>query len=481
MTFPTLLPTFPPHALLEQEFAEHSPDTWRDLVKSVEDLEAQFGPLYVEHRAVRTKAPGEVVVPWALYIDGISFQDHDGVLGLWAHNLCSGKRHLLAALRSTENCNCGCSGWCSVRPILDMITWSGDAGQRGESPTAREHGMSWRSGLDDVYAERAGQPLRCKSALLFIKSDLKELCTSLGFPSTGSNIPCCICLCSRETWSDMSDVSPMGHGWGELDVATYDAAARACEVEVLLGRESYTEVRKHLDIDRRPIGARGRALTQSIPALNLERGDRLEPSACLPNTARFDEMRPGEGERVRISFWRRSRETRVRHRCPLFGEPLGLSPHRCLGVDWQHAKSLGTFSYYVNGFVHALIESSDFGGPATTALERQHNVLMELQRRMGVWLAAEMRQGRKRSLPNNFTSGMLGKKGSTVSLAAAETNDVLVFLVEEIFDRQVVPLVGSEWRAWGEAGKHLMNILSFFKVHKGGPTNAATQDQPLLF
>ena len=82
VTCPTLLPTFPPHALLEQEFAEHSPDTWRDLVKSVEDLEAQFGPLYVEHRAVRTKTAREVVVPWALYIDGISFQDHDGVLGL---------------------------------------------------------------------------------------------------------------------------------------------------------------------------------------------------------------------------------------------------------------------------------------------------------------------------------------------------------------------------------------------------------------
>ena len=115
--------------------------------------------------------------------------------------------------------------------------------------------------------------------------------------------------------------------------------------------------------------AHGRALTESIPALNLERGDRLEASARLPNTARFNDMRPDVGERVRISFWRRSRETRVRHRNPLLGEPLCLSPHRCLGVDWQHAKSLGTCQYYVNGFAHARIESSNFGGAATTAAD----------------------------------------------------------------------------------------------------------------
>ena len=70
---------------------------------------------------------------------------------------------------------------------------------------------------------------------------------------------------------------------------------------------------------------------------------------------------------------------------------------------------------------------------------------------MATWKETEDRCNRPRTLPNNMTSGMLGAKDDTVGLGAAEANDMLEFLVKEIFDKRVAPFEGELWRHWGEA------------------------------
>ena len=357
-----------------------------------------------------------------------------------------------------------------------MFEYSEEALSLGKWLGGRERGAPWRPDVDNHWSSLAGKPFGFKAARLFVKSDLKELCTTLGFASTATALaPCCICQCDHTTWTNLQELSPLGHGWPMFDFEAYDAACKRCERPVKLNRAQYSKVRQLLDFDRRKGGARGRALTEAIPELGLAKGDRLEPSVSLPIVSNFDSMRPEIGGNIEVMFWRRSEETRVRHRNPLISE--SLSPHRALGVDWQHGFSLGVFAYFINGFVYQLIEASTFAPAASTIAVRKLNVCSELQRRMATWKETEDRCNRPRTLPNNMTSGMLGAKGDTVGLGAAEANDMLEFLVKEIFDKRVAPFEGELWRHWGEAGHRLLAIRQFFARCKANPPLSAVQDQ----
>lgn len=69
-------------------------------------------PCYYEHKVVKDN-PGELVLPIALYIDGVPFSQTDSVLGWWLVNLVSGQRYLYGLLRKSTACRCGCRGYCS--------------------------------------------------------------------------------------------------------------------------------------------------------------------------------------------------------------------------------------------------------------------------------------------------------------------------------------------------------------------------------
>ena len=74
--------------------------------------------------------------------------------------------------------------------------------------------------------------------------------------------------------------------------------------------------------------------TAAVPELGLAKGDRPGPRVFFPIVASSDSLRPNIGESITVVFWRRSEETRARLRNPMISE--SFSPHRALGVDWQH-------------------------------------------------------------------------------------------------------------------------------------------------
>ena len=204
----------PAHVSLSEEILTGGDALRAQLQKAVD--ENAIGPVYEQHpKVLEAISQGQTPWPWAIYIDGISFQDRDSLIGFWVFNIVTRTRHLAAALRSSELCGCGCRGWCSFFVVWSMLAWSAKACLDSIWPTSRPYGVPWGEGRDGVWSSLAGQALGFVAVLLYIKCDLKEVSASLGLPALGSlRAPCPVCCCGRHNWSDMSGLSPLEHEWG---------------------------------------------------------------------------------------------------------------------------------------------------------------------------------------------------------------------------------------------------------------------------
>ena len=466
------LPTIPVHVAIVEEW--RSKDCRAALAKAIEN--GDLGDVYAEHPVVLGKADGEIVWAYALYVDGFSYRSHDNIIAYWVHSLPTRRRHLVAVVRAQELCSCGCRGWCTVYPIWLMLAWSMEAVQTGRWPTTREGEKAWRD-TDGFWAALGGNDLGLKAVCCFVKVDLKEVATSLGFAGVSTKeSPCSICCCTQADWDELTGLSALEHGWPPFTLEVFEAHTRPCEKRVRLGPADYSTIRALLEPDNRKQGNRGRCLTKAVPSLGLEAGDRLEPSPELPNTAAFDELRPGAGESLTVVFWRKSRETKVRRRNPIWSERTHFSPHRNLAADNLHLLSLGVTLYWINAVLHQLIADDAYGTKSTTKRERELGTLAALKQRMGPWRSAEAQAGRQRTLPGNFTEGMLGAPGGPVGLQGAESNDVCTFLVQAALPELRGKLVGERWGFLLECGDMLVRMLLVLKVHKGAVPVKAHKD-----
>eukprot|EP00969_Alexandrium_andersonii_P246987 10915701-Alexandrium_andersonii.AAC.1 len=82
--------------------------------------------------------------------------------------------------------------------------------------------------------------------------------------------------------------------------------------------------------------------------LGLRKGDRLEPNDDLPDIGLYESL---DAFPRTVLFWRPSRETKVRHRNPLFDGPthadvLGISV-LSLAIDTLHTLNLGVYQEFV--------------------------------------------------------------------------------------------------------------------------------------
>ena len=84
-------------------------------------------------------------LPIILYMDGVRYSSiiagrADSILGVWAYNAVTFRRHLLFSLRMADCCRCGCKGWCSLFPLFQSVRWSMDAVACGQRPLLRRGG-----------------------------------------------------------------------------------------------------------------------------------------------------------------------------------------------------------------------------------------------------------------------------------------------------------------------------------------------------
>ena len=194
--------------------------------------------------------------------------------------MLTGVRTLVAALRKSELCKCGCKGWDSVYQILLMLAWSFEALAVGKHPQTRHDGSPW--GEDVGRSSLSGAELGFKVALVLVKCDLAELSPSFGFPGVTSNIhPCLYCWETAEGWRNLRCLSSLGNGRQKtLEDLTH--ACERCETLIIVADENFPKLRAALKPDRREQGKLGLCVVIDVPELGLMKGDRLEPTPQMP-------------------------------------------------------------------------------------------------------------------------------------------------------------------------------------------------------
>ena len=93
-----------------------------------------WGPRWSEHEVVRSAGAGELVMPVALFLDGVNFQPRDDAVGFWMQSLTTNQRYLLLTLRQQWFCQCGCNGWCTLYAAFEYVAWLLSSLQAGVFP-----------------------------------------------------------------------------------------------------------------------------------------------------------------------------------------------------------------------------------------------------------------------------------------------------------------------------------------------------------
>ena len=409
-------------------------------------------PVYNNHPlVVAARAEGrDLPVPIALYVDGVSYRQTaagrtDSVTGWWVVNLLTGKRHLQSTVRKSDECLCGCRGWCTMHPIMSAIAWQLRALATGKRPTRTHTGKPW-----PVGQEPAALDLGFTACCVYVKGDWGEHSKTLGLaPPTQLHNPCQFCELSKGEIHSLDHLlgSPGGPPWPLRSASDYEAAVGMCEITVSL--ESPEDLKKlsralkwlKPDGGKRTAGIRTRGLTRdlAIGGANLRAGDRLEPSEVV---ADIGDLRGIECP-CELKFWR----TRIgidghpmdsiNHRNPIFARDLGIDPTTSLAIDSMHCVYLGLIQRWASAAIWRILLRNVTGVRGT----QDHIInigLQNLTASLRTWQQAEHVD--HSNWINAITIKMIGKArgysltrpdhpGAPLKLKAAECGLILKFLL----------------------------------------------------
>ena len=336
--------------------------------KNVLDL-----PVYLSNDTVRTSV--KKPVPMSLYLDGVQFISQasgrsESVLGLWAENIISGRRHYICGIKQADICSCGCRGWCTLQPVLQRIEWFFYGLQSGAVPKSHPDGSPYEPA--DPTAMRAGARLSRPAVLVWIKGDWAEHVHSLGLSSWSAvHAPCQFCKWGRD------DISEKGHlmckrfpEWPLRVGGDYEAACRACEVDVNI-RSKPDAVQLALALkwtkNKNHIGGLVCYRAVKINGTEVRPGDRLEPSASLGDIGALTDIPcPNKVVLWRPNFRSGKMCDPLSRRCPIFSTRLGTSPSANLAVDGLHTLALGVTMKYVSAGLWRLLLNDVYGVNAST-------------------------------------------------------------------------------------------------------------------
>ena len=456
------VPVHPPLELLKAEIRQ-TPNLAARVAEAINDH--LLPPRFLEHPVYLSKPHGSPVHPVSLYIDGIPFTRHDGVISVTVTHLVTKVPHLVALLRKSQVCRCGCKGWCSIFILMTFLRWQFEALARGEHPVARHDGEPFGDeGAEAVRASLAGTPLGFAIAVVFIKSDLMEYATTLGFPAVSSLAHLCpFCCVTKHEIGDVSGLSALGVGFAVKTFAQYLAACSRCEIRVAVDRLQFVALRAALQDDRSDGGGRGRCLVRDFPDLGLRRGDRLEPTPEMQSTDAInviDVSSPWpDGACLELLFWRRSGETLARRRNPLFAEHIGITP-QSLVVDFLHCFSLGTCKVVLAFFTWAFIDANVWGVPDPTREGVVENIVKRLEARLFAWYDSQRAVGRRRiSRVQQFKPSMIGNRDKPkLPLHGAETNAFARFSLDLVVEFWASIPLADRWHNGLHAAVQILDL-----------------------
>ena len=435
----------PPHEILKEEL-EQCPELSGDLQDRISRRE--LPPCYFQHPVVQAASEDENVHPAILYVDGVSFQKRDTLIGFWVYFLLSKTHHLCVALRKSRLCRCGCKGYCTFYKIFAFLHWSFLGGSRGEHPTERHDGP-WRES-DETRKAWAGESLCYKLAVCMLKCDISESCHTFGFPNWKHLFsPCTSCWATAEELFDFA-ISIMGLKQKNKTFADYTLACDSHELWLTVDKIQYTKIRGS-------IVPGGRELAIDIHELGLMKYDRLEPWEGLPDIGDFDHISVFP---ARILFWRPRKEQITHHRLPLFSEETGVT-NASFVFDWLHVLSLGVYQFFCMFIIHCLITANVWKVAATNEPERIRLSVMLLERELKHWYT---QQDKDITRISHLTPGMFGTcANQKLALQGAETNWFLPF-VAFLIDKYEAELPNAA--LCRKACKSLLRNLELIREHR---------------
>lgn len=443
-----LLPVRAPHEELVAEI-EADPGILRAA------REEAWPPSYWGHPTVRTAMDEEVVLPCALYVDGVPTTKRDGVTGFWCYNLVSCQRHLLAVLRKSELCKCGCKGFCSIWAVFQMLFWSFKALADGVWPSRGPFGERFPAGSERL--RRSGTAFPCKAVLLQVKGDWLEFTSTFGMANWRTAVaPCFMCHCTTSNMYEFMQFAPGSNTFPPASASDYAAACAGCRITTMISRADHADLKASLRYDKRKVGARGRAVQKDIPSLGLLRNDRLEPTPSAPDPGRFEEIADFPTTAV---FWRRASETRVRRHNPLMDLP-GMGPH-LFCVDALHTLYLGPARDWVASVFWLCITSKTFWPQGGDLDETSAMTMLQLRQHLTKWYSdwSHHNPGQQLTQVDNLDVGMLGPRDRPMmSTKGAETKGLIEFSMH-ILDKYRAPL-GARARPLFRCGEAIRELVS---------------------
>eukprot|EP00959_Pyramimonas_sp_CCMP1952_P129139 2700431-Pyramimonas_sp.AAC.3 len=384
---------------------------------------------------------------------GVQPKGADSLLGVSVINLISKKRHLLGFLRTSEYCQCGCGGHCSVHAMFLVAAWMLEALVNGAVPPRRHDNNPWDP-LDDLNVP--GQSLggfRCM--VLYLKGDWAEYQKSFGLSSWAKNYnPCPICDCPKACMhiTGPGFITSDGMLYRDRDEEAYEEACKSCEIHVTIDSEAIrSAILRRLTYDINGHSTKGRVLTGPIsefPGLGLDRHDRLDPSSSMVNPNLFEKYDlPFE-----VVFWRthyditgKVNKDWVIHRSPVFSRALGTNPVRSLAIDSLHTVYMGTMMALVAAILMRLLRANPWQAP-------EDNKLKRLVHDLESWydyadIPPDMRLGAitEKMLPPD---GPAPHSGGMMKVKAAECHVLLNFAIYMVKKHSPkIPLAGNLLRS----------------------------------
>ena len=371
--------------------------------------------VYREHPVVQKAIQdGErLPVPLAVYVDGVRYRQQaagrsDSVAGYWISNLVSGRRHLVAVVRHSDECACGCKGWCSTFPVLHFIRWQLLAMQHHARPALNYDGTELPEGC------KLGR-LNFSAVLVYVKGDWLEHAKTMGLSSWSQHHGCCqFCKLVATDVHSLAGDFDLQSGW-PAPLRThneYFEDARKCEKIVQIDtQEDLQKLIPAVGLIKKGKAAHGIGVCVETITINgavLLRGDRLEPSESLLDTHSLRSVRLP----VTLVFWRTrfGNDTKLpldsmHHRCPLFDERLHSSPVNSLAIDELHTLHLGEVQRVVSAGLWRVVLNNPWGFKGTNKSIIDQGIRMlwtELKTYQKRWKPTEQFQ--------NLTKKMLGKR-----------------------------------------------------------------------
>ena len=140
----TKVAALPPHEEIAAEICSCSDQVLAKLeaAKAMGELPAR----YYSHPTVVSN-PATPVFPLALYVDGIKFARHDGIVGWFVYNCITQKRHCVVGLRKSSLCKCGGRSKLCIAVDIQHWTLSGSSCKAGD-----KHELDNHSGGRQLYS-----------------------------------------------------------------------------------------------------------------------------------------------------------------------------------------------------------------------------------------------------------------------------------------------------------------------------------------